>query len=660
MFSKRLTFIHWTIFILLMCGSSFVHGQNFNQKYIDHTMAVFNDDTQTEENRELEIHKLQNYIYQQPESEQLAIFDSIFLNTENQLELTPLVDAYVKLLVKQRNISKAVDVYLKTAWNYINRSNKKALHVADKALKLSENHHFYTGIVKSLEVKGLYYEIILGDVEKASQFYFEAIEICKKHQLAYIADMFHTVGVLFHTSDNYEKAQSYYEMAYEEAKRQHNTELLKRCYINLGSVHSSLENYPVAESYFLQSLEIPENESYNYDAYANLGNLYLRQQAYQKALPHLERATEMHPNNPDANINLRFLIDAKASLKDTSEMHPILTRAENAITSIPSLRDKSLLLRSISEYYKTTGDYKQAFLYNNAYLTTYEQLIENQKNETLLDLEAKYQSEKIKTSLAKKEKQQTLLLIGGGILVLLTIGFYFFHRKRLHYKNTIQQQKIKELTQKNKLLAMSSIIEGQEAERLRIAQDLHDSLGGLLSSVKAHFTIFKNQFDKEEQLEITQKTYQLIDASCTEVRRISHNMMPQFLNLVGLEGSIEDIAEQLSSLGINVTVDIHNLPESIDATKQITIFRLIQEILSNVRKHANAKNLLIQLIGSENEIQLIIEDDGHGFDYEAALKNKGLGLNNINRRVEFLEGTIQWESVINEGTTITINIPLSP
>lgn len=206
---------------------------------------------------------------------------------------------------------------------------------------------------------------------------------------------------------------------------------------------------------------------------------------------------------------------------------------------------------------------------------------------------------------------------------------------------------------------MESIIEGQEAERLRIAQDLHDGLGGLLSSVKAHFTTFKNQFDKDEKLDITQKTYQLIDASCIEVRRISHNMTPHFFNLVGLEGYLEDIAEQLSTSGINATVDIHNLPESTDTTKRITIFRLIQEILSNIRKHAEAKNILIQLIGSEKEIQLIIEDDGCGFDYEKACKNKGLGLKNINSRVDFLEGTIQWESIINEGTTITINIPLN-
>src|SRR5690606_9771776 len=217
------------------------------------------------------------------------------------------------------------------------------------------------------------------------------------------------------------------------------------------------------------------------------------------------------PNNYDADNNLRFLIDAKVKLKDTTSMHIIMNQAENALLSINSLRDKSLLLRSASDYYKLTGDFEKALQYNEAYLNVYGQIIQNQKNQTLHDIEAKYQSEKIKASLEKKEKQQRLLIIGVCVLMTFLIGLYVFYRKRLAYKNTIEQQKITDLTQKNKLLAMSSMIEGQEAERLRIARDLHDSLGGLLSSVKAHFTIFKNKFDKDQTLDITQKTYQLID-----------------------------------------------------------------------------------------------------------------------------------------------------
>lgn len=650
--------VYWVRITFLFLVISFANGQNFNKHFIDGSLQAASAKNQNGQNYKSVLNQLRNYIEEKPDSIQTEIYRYVLDSDTARFSFTYFYEDYAQLLAKQGTITYAVDLYIDAVWHFIDKGDKKALYSAEKALKLSKEHLFYTGIVKSIEAQGQYYEIVEGNVEQASTFYFEAVDLCKKHKLAYIADIYHTIGVLFHTSDNYKKAKIYYQTAYEEAKRQNNGALQKKCLINLGSIHSSLTDFNTAETYFLQSLEIPENSHYDFDTYANLGNLYIRQENYQKAMHFLEKATENHPDNYDADNNLRFLIDAKVKLKDTTSMHIIMNQAENALLSINSLRDKSLLLRSASDYYKLTGDFEKALQYNEAYLNVYEQIIQNQKNQTLHDIEAKYQSEKIKASLEKKEKQQTLLIIGVCVLMTFLIGLYVFYRKRLAYKNTIQQQKITDLTQKNKLLAMSSMIEGQEAERLRIARDLHDSLGGLLSSVKAHFTIFKNKFDKDQTLDITQKTYQLIDNSCLEVRRISHNMIPHSLSLSSLKGTLEDLSEHMESEGYTITLDVHHLPENLATTKQITIFRIIQEILSNIRKHADAKNVFIQLIGSRNEIQLIVEDDGKGFDYKEAVKNKGLGLNSINSRVEFLDGTIQWESVIAEGTTITINIPI--
>lgn len=650
--------VYWVRITFLFLVISFANGQNFNKHFIDGSLQAASAKNQNGQNYKSVLNQLRNYIEEKPDSIQTEIYRYVLDSDTARFSFTYFYEDYAQLLAKQGTITYAVDLYIDAVWHFIDKGDKKALYSAEKALKLSKEHLFYTGIVKSIEAQGQYYEIVEGNVEQASTFYFEAVDLCKKHKLAYIADIYHTIGVLFHTSDNYKKAKIYYQTAYEEAKRQNNGALQKKCLINLGSIHSSLTDFNTAETYFLQSLEIPENSHYDFDTYANLGNLYIRQENYQKAMHFLEKATENHPDNYDADNNLRFLIDAKVKLKDTTSMHIIMNQAENALLSINSLRDKSLLLRSASDYYKLTGDFEKALQYNEAYLNVYGQIIQNQKNQTLHDIEAKYQSEKIKASLEKKEKQQTLLIIGVCVLMTFLIGLYVFYRKRLAYKNTIQQQKITDLTQKNKLLAMSSMIEGQEAERLRIARDLHDSLGGLLSSVKAHFTIFKNKFDKDQTLDITQKTYQLIDNSCLEVRRISHNMIPHSLSLSGLKGTLEDLSEHMESEGYTITLDVHHLPENLATTKQITIFRIIQEILSNIRKHADAKNVFIQLIGSRNEIQLIVEDDGKGFDYKEAVKNKGLGLNSINSRVEFLDGTIQWESVIAEGTTITINIPI--
>ena len=239
-----------------------------------------------------------------------------------------------------------------------------------------------------------------------------------------------------------------------------------------------------------------------------------------------------------------------------------------------------------------------------------------------------------------------------------------FFRKRLKDQKTIAQQQesirnqeIIELQQKNKLLALNSMIEGQEAERLRIAQDLHDSLGGLLSTVKAHFTTIQNEIKQLEQLNIAGTTNQLIDEACLEVRRISHNMMPHALSISGLEGTLGDMSENLKKQGYNVSLEMTQVPK-LETTKEVMVYRLVQELIANINKHANAKSILIQLLGLKNELTLIVEDDGQGFNYQEAIERGGLGLKSIESRVEFLDGTIDWDSVKNEGTTITINIPL--
>ena len=240
---------------------------------------------------------------------------------------------------------------------------------------------------------------------------------------------------------------------------------------------------------------------------------------------------------------------------------------------------------------------------------------------------------------------------------------FLFFRKRLKdqktiasQKEAIQHQEIRELQQENKLLALNSMIEGQEAERLRIAKDLHDSLGGLLSTVKAHFGTIQKEIEQLEKLNITEKTNELIDEACIEVRRISHNMMPHALSISGLEGALEDMTESLNEEGYQTTLEISGLSEKIKPTKEVMIYRLLQEVISNIRKHAEAKSILIQVLGHQKELNIIIEDDGKGFNYEKALEKGGLGLKSINSRVQFLDGTIHWDSQIGQGTTITINI----
>lgn len=554
-------------------------------------------------------------------------------------------------------------------WTYIDLGDEKALALAEQWLQLSQTYGNFLGSARAIEAKGLFHEIVKGDVETASRFYFQAIAIAEDNGLPYLANLHHNVGAMFHESDNYEKAIAYYEQAYVEARRQNNLELQKKALINMASVNSSINEFARAEELFFKSLELKLSSdityNYDFDTYANLGNMYLRQEKYKDAIAYLSKATEQVPENPNSEANLRFLIDAKLKADDTLGLGNLVERLDKTLTVTSSAREKSLLTKTMADYYKKINAHGQAYEYYEKYIGLYQGLVENMKDETFLELEAKYQNEKLSALVERRRKQRQLYLLALVASLALSAVLFLFFRNRLKYQkllakqnNDLQRQKITELTQKNKLVAMTGMLEGQEAERLRIAKDLHDSLGGLLSNIKAHFTIIKNEVPPLEKCDTAERTNALIDTACLEVRRISHNMMPHALSIAGLEGAVEDLAEHMRSLNYEVTLDVRQLPEGLDNTKEITLFRMLQELLSNIRKHADASTVFLQLFGHDKGLQLVVEDNGKGFDAPQALANGGLGLKSVQSRVEFLDGTIAWDSVPHQGTTVTINIPV--
>lgn len=571
-----------------------------------------------------------------------------------------------------KNVQKKVQLYADLAWEHIMTENDSAIVIADKALQFSKKNNYPLGEAISLEIKGLHYEVNKGEYQKASEYYFKGIKICEANQLSYASSIYHSLGVMFHTSDNYSKAKEYYTIAYNRAKKDDDMLLLKKAIINLGSVSSSLKEYKKAEILLLEALAIPLRKELDYSINANLGNLYIRQKEYEKAIPFLQKATIQNPENRNSEKNLSYLIDAKAALKDTTGMTDILERAFKSLKTSDASRTNSIMLMSISNYYRAFGNYKKALELRDDYLTLYENIKEKQRDETVYDLETKYQTEtkerKIiaqQLTIERKNRQNSQIIFGLFALSLFLVGFYIFYKKRIKYHQTIakqkeelQKQKLYELKQQHKMTSLSSMIEGQEAERLRIAKDLHDSLGGLLSTVKSHFSTLHKDNSILKDNELADKTHHLIGEACVEVRRISHNMMPHALTLSGLKGALEDLGEQLNQQGYTTTFEINSLPDSITETKKVMLFRLIQELISNIRKHAKAKHILIQLLHHKNELNLLIEDDGIGFNYKKAIRKDGVGLKSINSRVEFLDGTINWDSKEKEGTIININIPL--
>ncbi|MDX1462158.1 MAG: sensor histidine kinase, partial [Marinirhabdus sp.] len=352
---------------------------------------------------------------------------------------------------------------------------------------------------------------------------------------------------------------------------------------------------------------------------------------------------------------------------------PYLERAIAKLQQVNKPSDLVDLYTVAATTSAAANNYQDAYRHKLAQTALQDSVTSEKMKRNIAEIEIEYETEKkerkiLEQQLELQEQSRQKAQIRNGLvaIAIFALLLFLFFRYRLKSQKTIaeqtasiQTQKITELQQKNKLLAMKSMIEGQEAERLRIAKDLHDSLGGLLSTVKAHFSTLQNEMAGLETLDLTSKTNHLIDEACIEVRRISHNMMPHALSLSGLQGAIEDIGEQLREQQVDVTIEISNLPPKLDATKEVMLYRLVQEIVSNIRKHAAATTVLIQVMGHENEITLLVEDNGRGFNYEAAQHQGGLGLQSINSRVAYLDGSIDWDTTVGAGTSLTINIPIA-
>jgi signal transduction histidine kinase len=225
----------------------------------------------------------------------------------------------------------------------------------------------------------------------------------------------------------------------------------------------------------------------------------------------------------------------------------------------------------------------------------------------------------------------------------------------------INHQKIIELEKNQKLYAMDAMITGQDVERKRIAQDLHDGLGALLSTVQMHFSSIENEMKKLYELNIYNTANKLLDEACQEVRKIAHNMMPGTLLKFGLVPALQDMCNKINSTQ-KLQVDLHAFnmeDERMSEQVEMTVYRLVQEGLNNVVKHSSAGKATVQVLKDKEEMHVTIEDDGVGFVVQDAFEKKGMGMRNLDARVKYLNGRLDIQSEPGKGTSIVIDIPLS-
>ena len=272
------------------------------------------------------------------------------------------------------------------------------------------------------------------------------------------------------------------------------------------------------------------------------------------------------------------------------------------------------------------------------------------------------EEENLKTITLKRIENNLLYFISA---IILLIGYFIIqnsNKKRLLalQEKELETQKNLTLIKEQEITTINAIVEGQEKERKRVAEDLHDNLGSVIATLKLHFDNLRINREKKkiDQETLFDKTESLIDEAYKKVRSIAHAKNAGVIANQGLLIAVELMAEKISSANTTQIQVVHSgLDKPLDNSLEISLFRIVQELTTNIIKHAKASHATIGLNQHENGINIMIEDDGKGMDITQIDLNKGMGLHSIQTRVEHLQGDFTIDSTPTKGTTIIINVP---
>ena len=381
----------------------------------------------------------------------------------------------------------------------------------------------------------------------------------------------------------------------------------------------------------------------------------------------------------NSTINKALCLAARGNINfQNSEFLKAILDFEESLSllySIPYNKDRLGVYNKLAAAYNSLSDFGNAYRYVKLYSSLQDSILNENRIIAVSTITNKFETRQKSTEIKLKEleiefahesnQQQkraliVLIIALGGLL----LGIYYivrFYKEKIEtariiekQNDEINRQKINELQDKIQINSMQSMINGQEIERERIAKDLHDSLGGLLSTIK--LKVDNLDLDSTGKMDDERKsTTDLIDVAVSEVRSISQNLQPGALSRLGLIPAINDLVNRYEiEGGPEITFQHFDIPTKMDQQVALGIYRIVQEILNNAIKHARASEILVQLNMEHDNIVIHVEDDGVGFDTSESYA--GMGMGNIKSRVNYLKGSMEIDSRKDQGTSYLIHV----
>jgi signal transduction histidine kinase len=618
---------------------------------------------------------------------------------------------FCSILIAQKD-TITIKQLMAEAYSLEQKQPEKALQFYKKTHHLSLKTSYNDGAYKSLLYSGIVYSNI-GKYDSAQYYYNKCINYCKRAKILIgeakgyvnLANLYQFRGDYPSSIKNYIKSIKIFEKTKDSA-------IISQSYQNLSSVYSSFKNEEL-ELFYLKKAEdygTGLNKEQLGLLYGDIGLMLLRQEHFNQAFIYFKKTETLSKNYKSLRLtyfairnmgeyynHIKNYKTAISYYKDALKLSDLLNdkfqkddllyilsgvylndnnlsnalyygnQALSLAKKIDSDEMQHIIIKKLSNIYYKTGQHQKAYLLLEQSYELKDSVINDNHIKEMTLLQTQFETEKKDKSIAeqqiklkkqeldliKSQKEKQLYFIASLALIILSLGIWYFHKQRQKIKN----REIIALQQQQEIAKLEALIDGEENERKRIAQELHDGLNGDLSAIKYRLSSFEESGLSAIDSENLTTVINMIDESCAQVRSISHNLMPSSILEYGL---IQTIREYCIKINTSVTfkIDFQFFGSYIALSKktETVIYRIIQELVTNILRHSRATEALIQFNNREDELFITVEDNGIGYDKNAV--SSGIGHKNIKTRIDFLNAQLDVDSS-STGTSYTISIDLN-
>lgn len=552
----------------------------------------------------------------------------------------------------------AFDVYLKEF--------DKARLVIDSTLSWSRRLKYVRGEARALQVDGLilYYK---GAYEKSTESFVKSIKL--HEQLGDRngeAKLCNDLANLLRKHDDVNGAKKYLERALSIYTALNDKDGLANTNNNIGVVYEYIGELDSAMACYKRGLEFYRqinNRSGMGYSYDYIGLIYAYKGQYDESLASMQQALAIREELGEKQAMATSLVnmgELNLAKKDFKAAMPLFKRSQQIASDMGFADLISYNYKVMATASAGMGDFKEAYNLQKQFATYSDSLFNLRRNEQVAEIQSKYETEKKeKENLQLQGKnaeqalilsrQRTYLLLLVALVVAIALGASLFNSRT----KLMQERKLNEEIQRQEAIRLKAVIESQEEERKRIAAELHDGLGQVLSAARINLASAGSKEEINHSLE-------LIDRSCRDLREISHNMMPSALAKGGIVPALQEMITRLNDTGkISIELDTDGMEQRLAPEVEVHLFRIAQELINNILKYADAKEAQVQLIREENNLTMMVEDNGKGFEKEKLESGTGNGWYNILSRLRLINGDVELDTQPGKGTVITIGLQLN-